>query len=336
MKGIVLALLLCIAPGAHAACTVSSASANLGSQSSFALEAAPTAATQTASGLSCDPALIGLATPAHIKVQVSTGLPGGVGTLTGPDGITLPFRVATTPNGTPLADGNEVVFVSQASLVGGLLGLFAGPSSSIPLYVDAGPATALKAGTYTGTVALRWYYYTCSGIGALGICLGQSSSPGFGVNLLGQVTNWGSGTPALLNVALTVTADCAITAPDVDFGSAPLVSAFDPVTQTLYVRCTRDQPYTVGLSDGTHALGTQRRLQGGANLLLYELFDATTSARWGSVGAERRASADADVNGGVLDGISAQGFTYRAEILSSQPTPPAGLYTDDVQVLVEF
>ena len=42
------------------------------------------------------------------------------------------------------------------------------------------------------------------------------------------------------------------------------------------------------------------------------------------------------MNGGVLDGVSTQGFIYRADILPSQPTPPAGLYTDDVQVLVEF
>jgi spore coat protein U-like protein len=221
-------------------------------------------------------------------------------------------------------------------LIGGLLGLFSGPGSSIPLYVDAGPASALKAGVYTGTVVLRWYYYTCSGIGVLGVCLGQSSSSGFSVNLLGQVTNWGVGTPALLDIVLTVTADCAISAPNVDFGSAPLVSAFDPVTQTLQVRCTRDQPYVVGLTDGSHALGSQRRLQNGPNHLLYELYNAATNARWGANGVERRSSGDADINGGLLDGVSTQGFVYRAEILSSQPTPPAGVYTDDVQVLVEF
>lgn len=336
MKGLLLALLFCVAPNAHAACTVSAESANLGSDTSFELEAAPTPATQTASGLRCDPALVGVGTPVHIKAQVAGGLPGGAGVLTGPDGITIPFRLATTPNGTPLANGNEVVFVSQSSLIGGLLGLFSGPGSSIPMYVDAGPASALKAGVYAGTVGLRWYYYTCSGIGILGICLGQSSSSGFGVDLLGNVTTWGSGAPALVNVTLTVTADCAITAPDVDFGSAPLVVAFSPVTQTLHVRCTRDQPYVVGLSDGTHAAGNQRRLQNGANHLLYEVVNATTSSRWGSIGAERRSSSDAEVNGGVLDGVSTQGFVYRAEILQTQPTPPAGLYTDDVQVLVEF
>lgn len=331
-----LAVLLMLSPGAKAACSLYAAAADLGSYTSLALEAAPTATTQTGSGLSCDPGLIGVGTPAHIKALVESGVPGGVGTLTGPGGIILPFHLATSAGGASLANGNEVVFVSQTALVSGLLGLFSGPNSSIPMYLDAGPATALKAGVYTGAVSLRWYYYTCSGIGALGVCLGQSKSSGFTVNLLGGVSSWGTGDPAVINITLTITADCLIDAPDVDFGSVPLVIAFSPVTQTLNVRCTRDQPYTVGLSDGGHVLGGQRRLQGGSEYLLYELYKSNTNARWGSVGTERRDSSDAEINGSLLDGLSSQGFVYRAEISTSQPTPSAGTYTDNVQATIEF
>ncbi len=325
------------APGVEAACSVSAASANLGSYTSLALESAPTGDTQTASGLACDPGLIGIGTPAHIKALIESGLPGGSGVLTGPDGITVSFRLATSAGGTPLGNGDEVVFVSQTALISALLGLFSGPNSSIPMYVRAGPGSALKAGVYTGVVAVRWYYYTCSGIGALGICLGQSSSPGFTVNLLtGQVTNWGSGQATLINISLIVTADCLIDAPDIDFGSAPLVSVFNPVTQTINVRCTRDQAYQVGLTDGLHALNGQRLLQGGSGSLAYEIYKSGTTARWGGLGGERRSNTDADVNAGTPDGTSSQGFVYRAEISASQPTPPPGMYVDSVQVTVEF
>ncbi|MFH4568901.1 spore coat protein U domain-containing protein [Vibrio diabolicus] len=36
------------------------------------------------------------------------------------------------------------------------------------------------------------------------------------------------------------------------------------------------------------------------------------------------------------DGITPQNFNYRAEIITSQTTPPAGTYTDSIIVDVQF
>ena len=57
-----------------------------------------------------------------------------------------------------------------------------------------------------------------------------------------------------LTVNLTVANDCLITAPNIAFGSAPVVSAFVPVTsQTINLACTKGSAYTVGLDDGERA-----------------------------------------------------------------------------------
>lgn len=334
------ALLLLAAAGACApasACTISTGAASLGSQTSIAIESAAAGPVQAHSGLACDPSLLGIGTPVHIRADIASGLPGGTGTLTGPGGSTVSFQVRRNVGDPALQNGNQVIFVSTTQLVGGLLWLFAGPGGSVPLYVSAGPASALRWGTYNGSFALRWYYYNCSDLGLLGVCLGTLlRSPGFTVNVLGNVSNWGSGELATVNVSLEITRDCLIDAPDLDFGDAPLAGAFDPVTQTLYIRCTRDVTYQVGITDGMHPAGGQRRMHLDGQYLAYEIYKSQTPDRWGGVGAERRASTGADLNGANHNGLVQQGFRYRAEILPGQPTPPPGNYTDTLQVLVEF
>ena len=57
---------------------------------------------------------------------------------------------------------------------------------------------------------------------------------------------------------------------------------------------------------------------------------------WGSVGAERRSSAAAQVNPGIYDGIVQQGFTYGARIDPAQTTPQVGHYVDNIVLDIEF
>ena len=96
-----------------------------------------------------------------------------------------------------------------------------------------------------------------------------------------------------LTVNLTVSNDCTITAPNIAFGSAPVISAFTPVTgQTINLACTKGSAYTVGLSDGQNpvSVGGRRRMISGSNYLAYDIFKSAGTTRWGSVGAARRAS----------------------------------------------
>lgn len=313
---------------AQAACTTSGSTISLGSEGSYTVAASAISGSGS-SGLSCTAAFT-LATIMYVKVKVESS----TFTLTGPGGQTIPFTLAQTAGGSALTAGSEVDYTTTAILSG----LFTGPSSSIPLYITTATTNGLTAGTYTGTVSLRWYYSVCT-TALAGACTGYSESPGIN-RITVPLGNWGTGVPVTVNITLDVLADCQITAPNVAFGAAPLVSSFSPVTRTISVRCSKDSSYTVGLSNGANFSGTRRMRQGAtSNYLAYEIYRGTTSStgRWGSaVAGERRSSGTADSNPGTYDASTLQGYTYSAAIDTAQPTPAAGNYTDTVIVDIAF
>ncbi|PZO89132.1 MAG: hypothetical protein DI623_11285 [Sphingomonas sanxanigenens] len=307
----------------YGSCTIAAASPDLGSITSFAAAQNPRQGSGS-SGLGCS--AISVATVSYLKVRLesSTFL------MTGPGGRTIPFTVSSTPGGAAINAGAEVDFSSFD-----LLNLFTGPGGTVPLYFRTTPTAGLAAGTYTGTVSLRWHFSICS-LG-VAVCLAYSQSPGFVRPILFTPIDWGAGVPVTITVRLNIENDCMITAPDAEFGAAPLVSSFNPVTRTVSIRCSAGASYSVGLSNGENYSGGARRMRSGSNFLRYELYKGTSGAdRWGSAGGERRASALADVNPGAYDGSTTQGFVYRAVIDPAQPTPPAGRYVDTILVDVAF
>jgi spore coat protein U-like protein len=194
---------------------------------------------------------------------------------------------------------------------------------TVPVYLRTTIGSNVAAGVYSETLSIFWNWNYCAGIGAGSICLGRDI---------------GSGT-ATLTVNMTVANDCTITAPNISFGSAPVVSAFTAVTgQTINLACTKGSAYTVGLDDGQHAAGVggRRRMISGANYLAYDIFKSAGTTRWGSVGSARRASSDAEVNPGNGLGTGSQVFNYNAKIYTDQTTPPAGTYLDNVILDVGF
>lgn len=313
------------APGAAQACATSTANIGLGTHSSFTVAATPQTGSGSA-GLTCDTLLSALAVHyVGLRVEASTFR------LTGPDGHQIAYTAALTPQGAAL---NVGVLQNLSSL--SILSLFSGTNNSIPIYIRTTATPALPAGTYSGHLDLRWYYSVC-GIGAVAVCIGYSESPGFvRPILLGPIT-WGNGTLVRVNIELRVENDCIITAPALDFGSAPLAGSFDPVTRTILIRCSAGAAYSVGLDDGENPAGGVRRMQSGANHLQYEIYKtASASDRWGAVGGARRGSASADSGAGVYDSVTTQAFTYRAAILPGQITPPPGTYRDTVRIDVDF
>jgi spore coat protein U-like protein len=313
-----------LAPMAAHACTTSTTSIDLGAHSSFAVATDPLSASGSA-GLQCDILLAAL-TPHYVALEVdaSTFL------LTGPDGDQIAYSAALTPNGAPLAVGN---FQNLSSF--SLVSLFSGTNSSIPIYIRTAATPALRAGTYSGHIDIRWFYSVCS-LGVL-LCLAHSESPGFVRPILLTPLDWGAGTAVRVNVELEVEQDCIITAPDLDFGQAPLAGSFSPVTRTILIRCSAGAAYTVGLDDGAHASGGVRRMQSGADHLQYEIYKSVASPdRWGAIGGARRGSESADSGAGVYDSVTTQGFGYRAEVLPGQATPPPGSYSDTIRIDIAF
>ena len=93
------------------------------------------------------------------------------------------------------------------------------------------------------------------------------------------------------NVKSSVSANCTITATDLDFG------AYDPVvankttpldvSTTVRVLCTKGSTgVTVGLDLGTHAAAGNRFMSNGTDSLHYELYsDSAGGTVWGNSGA---------------------------------------------------
>lgn len=309
--GAVILACLGMSTGAQAACQVKPAtSASFGTASSFVVKAAAQRTSTSNSGLACSGSLLSLlASGNYINVTIASS---NDGYLAGPDGNKVPYTIfADSAYSIQLNPGHTYNFFSSKLL--DLLGIFTGPEVSLPQYFQTAPGSNVAAGFYTDTLTLSWQWHVCTGIGLLGICLG-----------------WDDGAASSsFTVSLNVANDCAIEAPNVNFGASPIVSGFSPVNGRLSLICTKGMVYSVGMSRGMHPAATGRRqMASGSNRLQYDIF-STGGAVWGSM--ENRVMSD-----GPADGITSQRFPYTAKIYPDQPTPPVGLYTDTIVVDVRY
>lgn len=309
---------------AHACTASSTSSITLGSKTSFEVRTALSNAGSGSSGLAC-PGITGILGGQYIYVGMSakSGLTNPV------SGDSIAFNVATTPGGTSLQIGG----VSSNLATGGLLNI-GGANSDVSLFVSLGSASNVAAGTYTGTVTLRWYYAVCTNISALGICVGSwTRSPGInqscalGLCTLSQASLPGTGTPVTLTITLIVTRDCRFDADNIDFGSAPFVDSFNTVSGNLRITCTKDATYTIGLSNGNNFSGGRRRMASGGNYLQYDVMRPGNTL-WSSTQRVAQATPAA--------GNTAETFAYSAAIYTDQNTPAPGIYLDLLIIDVAF
>ncbi len=307
---------------AMAACSVvTTAPASFGSISSMTVRTAAQTSSTANAGLSCTSALISLLVSSdHFYATVTSAQSG----MVGPTGDVIGYTLyGNNSSSYPITRGTQFDFGGSGGIAQAL-GLIAGPGTkTVPLYLSSITGSNVAAGLYTETLNIAWNWNYCSGIGIGGVCLGRD---------IGNAV-------ATLTVSMIVTNDCQITAPNISFGSAPVISGFTAVTgQTINIACTKGSAYTVGLSDGQNPLsaGGRRRMISGNNYLAYDIFKSAGATRWGSVGAARRASSTAEVNPGNGLGTGSQVFNYNAKIYSDQTTPPAGTYLDNVVLDVGF
>lgn len=273
--------------------------------------------------------------------NVNCGGTGGLSLASG-DYVSYTFSTASNLNGTratlkptgvtttdniPIrmcidaSCATELLTGSTYTWSAALLGLGSSLNFSLPLYFTTTTGQTVAAGTYTTLITLLVSYKICVGTSALGLCLGTTQTQ---LNVAKTFT-----------VTLVLTNDCTtITAPNVSFGSAPLVGSFSTVQQTINVVCSKGSTYTVGLSNGSYYSGTTRQMASGTNRLAYDIYKGTTTtSRWGPTGTDRWSSTTStSLNADTLT----RNFTYTAQILTSQNTPAAGSYTDSVVVDLSF
>lgn len=132
-----------------------------------------------------------------------------------------------------------------------------------------------------------------------------------------------------LNVRVNISAVCDISSAspdDVDFGTVASSATDVDAAGTLYVTCTPQTEYAIGLGEGENFQGGRRMTDGDENYVAYELYlDETRSQPWRGAAGE------------VMESIgtgSAQQFPVYGRIASANS--PAGSYADIVLATVTY
>lgn len=138
----------------------------------------------------------------------------------------------------------------------------------------------------------------------------------------------------VMNITAAVTPDCTVGASSLAFGSnttSAIQAGNVDATGTVSVNCSAGIAYTVKLDIGAGAGASfaSRKLTAGANLLDYSIYDtAPRTSVWGD------GTAGSVTVAGTGSG-SAQSINAYGRIFSGQ-TPPAGSYTDTINVTVTY
>lgn len=308
-------------------CTTLSSSLTLGPISSFNVPSLNSTENQISGGLSCSGTLTLLAKQ-YIKYTA----------------LNIPTKLIHT-NGINSADitildyDKNIVTTSVTRDLSRLvvISFFSGPNSSIPFYIRVNENTNLLPGTYKGQFAVKWFWHIpYLGIGGASL---YYNSPDLKTHwLTGDITDWGTGQDSTINLELIVEKDCKINAQNINFGTAPLVSKFNPITGTVQITCSAQTPYTVGLSDGQNYSGNRRMKNiSGNQYIPYEIYKNTTTQRWGYLGTDRWSSSNASQNAGIYDGSVTQGYSYTAKIIDDGSNASAeGTYKDNLILEVAF
>jgi len=295
---------------AAAVCTPTETSGALGSHPSQRVRTGTPITTSAEFRFGCGTVVLALLSTPTLKAKITTPTTGLTLKKTTDTTVAVPYEI-TPVGGGSFTQGLLILDLSGANVVS----LLSNNQSIIGIKISTLTGANVPAGTYTDNITVNWTYANiCEGIAVANACVGNLRT--------GSVDR-------TVTVTLVVTNDCTITAPNVQFGSAPLPSAFGSVAQNITVLCTKGMAYTVGLDPGLYASGARRQMASGANRLQYNIFKSDQSV-WGHVGAARAASA------GTADGFTPQVIPYTATIYADQPAVPQGSYSDSVKVDVQF
>ncbi|MEH3120662.1 MAG: spore coat protein U domain-containing protein [Sphingomonas phyllosphaerae] len=158
-------------PAMAAACTATTlTTTDLGSFSPSAIATSGAVpALRSRAGLVCTPGLLKVLSGNYIKAtfQSRNALKLASATAGAP---TLSYVLSADPNNTvPIAQNGTIDYM-QGDLLN-LLGLLGGTSADLPFFVRPLATAALPEGVYTDRLTIKWDWYLCQGIGALGACI---------------------------------------------------------------------------------------------------------------------------------------------------------------------
>lgn len=331
MKNLLAALValitLVFSSGGWAACTLPASTASFGSASSFAVNST-VSSTSTEVHVNCGAGnILSLLATNSVTLRLSGASAVSADALrgtmkragdSGPDNI--PVRLCSTSNCTSEMTIGATAVTYTSTQLGNLIGLLGGLNFTFPLYLRTVPGQTVAAGTYTVTLNIAVTYRVCTGVNIGGVCVALSDQNGSGT--------------IPITVTMVIGNDCTtITAPNLNFGSAPLTTAFAPVSQSISVVCTKGSTYTVGLSNGNNSVFGIRRMLYNGYTINYSILKASTNTNWGPTGTDRWSSASSSAVSS--DGLT-RTYNYTARVVDFISTPPPGTYTDNVVVDLSF
>lgn len=304
-----LLLAACTLPAA-AVCTNTETGGALGSYPSQRVQSGTPITTTADFKLGCGTAVVSLLGTPTLKAKITTATTGLTLKNTTNTALTIPYTLSQLGGGS-YTQGLLLIDLNGTNAVA----LLSNNNATISMRITTQVGANVPAGTYTDSITVNWNYANiCEGVAVGNACVGNNRS--------GDVDR-------TIIVQLVVINDCTITAPDINFGAAPLPSAFPTVSQSISLNCTKGMTFTVGLDPGGYINGTRRQMASGANRLQYNIFKGDASV-WGSVGTARVSGLPA------ADGLTLQTIPYTATVYPDQPNPPAGAYSDTIKVDVQF
>jgi spore coat protein U-like protein len=309
---VAICMLIGLCSAANAACTSSSQSLTFTSGSSYDVRAGSIANVSGSAGLSCTGSLLSILGGGYARATITSA---NAFKLSAGGSDVIAYQVSADSGGTYVFTQGGTIDYMNASLVS-LLGLFSNNNFSAPLYGKITATPNVAAGTYTDTLTVQWNYYICNGIQVAGICVFYET-----------------GTRTVtVQVTLIVGQDCRISAPNVNFGTAALVSQFSAVSQAVLVDCTKDSSYKVSFSTGNGGSARPWRTMsdGAGHSLQYNIYRTDGTTIWDDTNPLTSATLG---TGGTTPN---QMQNYVAKVNGSQITPPAGSYSDTVSVVITF
>jgi spore coat protein U-like protein len=149
---------------------------------------------------------------------------------------------------------------------------------------------------------------------------GTAACPTGGSTATGGTATW----------TATVSANCAVSATGVNFGSSGPITSNVDATGTVTIQCTNSTPYSVALNGGNSGATdpTQRKMSKASETITYGLYqNSARTLAWGS-------TIGTNTIGGTGTG-SNQPLTVYGRV-AAQATPSPGNYTDAVVVTVTY
>ena len=208
-------------------------------------------------------------------------------------------------------------------------GGWSSPARSVPVYayIPTLPSTT-TAGSYQAQFTNVTLKYAWSNKGTPSNCnSGGGNDSGTGTIIVGY-----NGTTA------TVSGSCQIslgkTISDLDFGSVNSLGSAQNGTTTISVSCPGSTTWKMGLSNGTYASGTQRRMKHStsASYINYELYrNSARTQRWGN---DTTGGTDT-VNGSGAAQTNPTVITVYGQV-PAQAQPTTGNYSDTVTVTLVY